>query len=144
MINGNQILKLISDREFHKISAMPELRKIILNAPPAPVIRIMTAAVNNDLPTQPVVESISRSNFLGKRKARSTPGNKAITGSPINQKRIFANPVPSGWVGKSETDFNTINRRGMIIGIKAFNADGASFIVSIMSRAEIAMLKREN
>ena len=115
------------------MSAIPEFRKTIPNEPPAPVIKIIIAADKCDLPTQPVVESISLSNFFGRRKAKNTPISSAITGSPINPKKVLKIPVPNGFVGKSETDLKTISNRGMIIGIKAFNAEGASFIFSIMS-----------
>ena len=130
---GIQIPRCEPEKLSPTTSAIPESLSTMPNEPPAAVIMIMTAADTSALPTQPVVESISRSNFLGSNSARATPISRAITGSPINPITALKFPVPKGFVGKSETDLSTINSNGTTIGRKDLTADGAFLTFSSIS-----------
>ncbi len=91
---------------------------------------MITAADVRDFPTQPVVESNSLSNFLGKKNERTIPISNAITGSPMKSNTSAVTPSPNGAPGKSDIDLSTINTNGITTGMKERIADGASLELS--------------
>ena len=101
--------------------------------PPAAVIMMMMAAELSDLPTQPVVESISLSNFFGRVNARTMPMSSATTGSPMKPMTFAKPPSPNGADGKEDTDLRTISSSGITTGRKERVAEGACLTFSTMS-----------
>ena len=131
--NGSHMPRLYLERASPSTSAIPESRRIIPKDPPAAVIRMMMAAEDRDLPTHPVVESISLSNFFGRVKDSTIPMSRATTGSPMKLITVAKVPLPKGSEGKDATDFSTMSTRGMTTGRKDFVADGACATFSTMS-----------
>lgn len=88
---------------------------------------MIMAAESRDFPNHPEVESISRSNFLGRRKDTPIPRRRAMTGSPRKSTMVLKDPVPNGSEGRPATVLTMISTSGIINGRKDFAADGAFF-----------------
>ncbi len=97
--NGRRRPRLALLRLLLTRSAIPEFWSIFPNIPPAPVIRMIGAAVTRESPIQPVDESSFNSNFLGNQNDMPAPSKRAMMGLPINFRTDISLPSPNGCEG---------------------------------------------